>query len=580
MVSEVILLKRSPKHIGNDHVKLVYQAFLLILQKRPIDAFPETVRETVQYITNLYPNINNIYSKFETNSPDHAKDLTLILNDNTIVNVNLFLIKKKARIQPKNPGAKSFFSNYFLSEELQIVFNRSFENYYIEYLQELVKTKIGEHYIKDKKELKKEVSKYFSKFNDSINPIREKFLYKLREECFQLLRRNYNDKNLGFINAFSYFFMTEDLNIITRYGKKDGSVIIEELKPAIPQFNEIDLYKVGMNTVGIKFGQVSLTLRFKFESSPTSSVKLATSYDTFPSKSHIESTNSKTIRAIDKLVAQHEHVPTNNISDQVGKCHEAFTYYYFLKDSPVVTQVDDKECINILKKNYNCLNPELLMKIFHSTSSLIQEVKKRLKAKYQQYSLFSIELVPTSYVKDKLDTGDLQLTLKVRDKYIIEKISLKALSKRGSKITTKNPGIGTILGSTYFDIGTMDSTVEIVKEKYLANKLVRRESQEYLAKELGNQLNNCTQDKLKKGIESLLGAAMLAITFYSENINYCKEISEIKSFIKVLREYPTSIQNTLSWNDDLDRISLRVKFSKGENHGWSSVKLTSEYTIN
>ena len=137
MKGEVKGMKKNSKLIGDEHVKSVHQALLQFLRKQPMDYYSNTVKQTVYFITNLYPNIELVASKFENGNPDQANDLTLYMNNNEKVTVNLFLIKKGGRIQPKNPGAKSFFSKYFLSGQLQEMFNQQFESKYFEYLKEL-----------------------------------------------------------------------------------------------------------------------------------------------------------------------------------------------------------------------------------------------------------------------------------------------------------------------------------------------------------------------------------------------------------------------------------------------------------
>ena len=58
-----------------------------------------------------------------------------------------------------------------------------------------------------------------------------------------------------------------------------------------------------------------------------------------------------------------------------------------------------------------------------------------------------------------------------------------------------------------------------------------------------------------------------------------EEHSKIDSVITVHVKKPSPIQNTLAWNYDLETINLRVKFSRGQEHGWSSIKLASEYQL-
>lgn len=572
-------MKKNPRKIGDEHVKSVYQALLLHLRKKPITEYPETITQTVEFIIKLFPRITSVSSKFDHKNPDLNKDLTLTLESNQKVNINLFLIKKGGRIQPKNPGAKSFFIKYFLSEELQVMFNKSFEDEYLNFLIKLVDTKIGVHYLRDRKELRKIVSELFPRFTKEIEPIKNNFLYSLREVCFKLLKDFYNNKHRGFFNAYNVFFMTEDVNIITSYGRKDNDVCVEQFNPGRPNFNDIHLYKTGKYTVGIRYGEIALTLRFKFESSPVSSVKLATSYERFSIESEKELINKRTLQKMQELLQNHNYTQTSNSSNAIGKCHEAITYYYFLKEYPKISQVEPFECVELLKGYYSLVKPTTLQRIYNVTSTLIPVIRESLNKKYDTYYLDSIELIPDSYIQDRLETGDLQLILKVKEGYAVEKISLKAIAKKSSKITTKNPGIGTILGPTYFNIGSLESVVNEVKTRFQIGEISHKESLEIISEELGLRLSRADQEKLKKGIENLLGKAMMAITVYNDNINICMEHSSIEGLVNVYIKKPTAIQNTLAWSNDKEAINLRVKFSKRQIYGWSSIKLTSEYQI-
>ncbi|MEH7384529.1 hypothetical protein V7147_03800, partial [Bacillus sp. JJ1521] len=305
------------------------------------------------------------------------------------------------------------------------------------------------------------------------------------------------------------------------------------------------------------------------------------SYDTFTNEAELQIMNAETIEKIERTISNHIYEETSNSSNAIGKCHEAISYYYFLKEFPLVSQVDYNECVKLLSKYYSLVKPEVLEKLFESTSTLVPAISEKLYEKYDySLSIESIELIPESYISDKLDTGDLQLVLKYNGEYFIEKISLKALSKIGSKITTKNPGIGTILGEDYFNVGSIDDYVKEVKSKYLIGEITHRESLELVSEIIGEQLLNASHNQLKQGIMNLLGTALMAVTFYNDQLTICREHTAINSTISILRNTPTNIQNTLVWNDETEKINLRVKFSRGQNHGWSSIKLTSEYQLN
>lgn len=569
----------NPRLIGDKHVKLVYEALELSIQNQSIDQYPLTVSKTVEHITKLYTDIKDVSSKFDSPMPDQEKDLTLYLNNGDIITINLFRIKKGARIQQKNIGAQSFFSKYFLSPDLQDLFNIEFEKRYLEFLEDLVTFKIGdEHSIKSKKDYKKIISSHFPDFSTLISKeARDTLLYKLREACFEVLKNSYNLKSKGLQHAFGLLLMSDDITLITKYGVKKDDVSVEKLDLVNPDFNDIQLYKVGKSTVGIRFGEISLTLRFKFESAPISSIKLAISYGLFPPEVVKDKKNHLTKGKLINIISSHTQSVKKNDINAIGKCHEAISYYYFLKEFRDIRQAEENECVELLNRYYFLIKPETLKELFSSTATIIPAIKDTLNKRYTTYEIEEIELVPDSYLINKLDTGDIKLLLRVNGNYIIEKISLKAVSKKGSKVTTKNPGVGTILGYDYFNIGSLQKVSDEVKPKFKAKQLNRRQSLEVITKELGLQLMSATQEQLKQGVENLLGEALMVVTIYKGNVSYCKEHSKINSEIIVSLQDPSTIQNTLHWNQNSEELSLRAKFSKGKSHGWSSIKFTSEY---
>ncbi|MGD7054232.1 hypothetical protein [Sutcliffiella horikoshii] len=571
-------MKKNSRMIGDEHVRNVHTALTKYINGKSVDCYDNSIKQTVYFICKLYPNIEQVECKFDFVSPDQTNDL--ILHSNGLeIPINLFLIKKGGRIQPKNPGAKSFLGKYFLNESLQIKFNKAFANEYLNYLKSLVNSKIGKHIIEDEKELKKIIRNKFPKFTAEINNFRDSFLYRIREVCFKLLSENYNSDSIGFLHAYNSFFMTKDVNIITYYGKEFYDVQVEIFNPGYPQYEDIKLYKIGKSTVGFKFNRIALTLRFKFESGPLSSIKLAASYEEFENVNEIEEINQSTITKMKKLMESYNYMYVKNHSNSIGKCHEAITYFWFVSKFPSIKQVQVDECVEIMNRYISNLSKDKLNILYSSSATIVPAILEKLTLKYNNFSLDSIELIPDSYVKDRLETGDIQLVILANNQYYVENVSLKALAKKNAKITTKNPGIGTILGSSYFNLGSMDSIVMEAKEKYNIGSFNHKESLEYLASELGEKLSLATQDQLKNGIANLLGKALMAITYYEEGISYCNEYSTINSTISVHKNSPTSIQNLLSWNEGQDVLNLRVKFSKGQSHGWSSIKLTSEYQV-
>ena len=121
-----------------------------------------------------------------------------------------------------------------------------------------------------------------------------------------MLKDSFNAKSEELIHAYNDFFMTGDFNVITFYGKDHNDVSVDEFKPGTPDFADIQIYKIGKSTVGIRFGKIALTLRFKFESKPTSSIKLAVSYESFPDESENELINKITIQKVEDVINAHQ----------------------------------------------------------------------------------------------------------------------------------------------------------------------------------------------------------------------------------------------------------------------------------
>lgn len=180
-----------------------------------------------------------------------------------------------------------------------------------------------------------------------------------------------------------------------------------------------------------------------------------------------------------------------------------------------------------------------------------------------------------------MDTSDLKIILRVKEQYVEENVSLKAISKSSAKITVKNPGAGTILGPLYFDIGSFTLVTDEVKDKYNQKQIIRYQCLAVISAALGKSLRIANQKKLQKGFEAIRGTATTIITNYTKDKSLVLEHDVIKGEgeVEVFPRMPSSIQTTLRWNDKKEELSLRIKFGKGQQHGWSSVKLACEYSI-
>ncbi|OMD64500.1 hypothetical protein BSK48_24775 [Paenibacillus odorifer] len=570
--------------IGDQHVQEVHMALLKKISVGD-DAdwsanISESSRETATFILNKFDLPTKITCKLDKKNPDKHNDL-MITKDGIKYPINLFFVQGKGSIQPKNLGAKSFLSKHFLSVDIQDRFNFFVEQEYIQYLKELLDLKeVDYSYIKEIKLLKAKVRSLFTSFDDDSNVCRDRFLLSIRDYCFNLLQETYNSNHDGFMNAFNSLLMVDQTNIITRITK--GKIIIEEFKPEISNYHEIVVYKKGRNTIGIQCGTVALTLRFKFENKPDSSIKLATGFEEYDKiadfSSHIINKNKGTIQKVDDIISKTFHSPNKNTSNAVGKCHEAFAYYWMLKKHPNVIQADDLECAAFLSNYLPKIDSATANAIQKSSENTAETIANYIYEKKGAVLVEGIQIVADIYTSDRLNTGDLKISIRFANSHVEELyISLKAIRKIGQKITTKNPGIGTILDKTYFNIRTdLKSLVTEIKEEY-NHGLSRQDCLMKISQEIGIALETAPQDNLKRGIEHLLGEALMIITAYEQNKAFYIEHHDITSDVRVLCNTPSKIQNTLLWNNGKEQISLRVKFSSGESHGWSSIKLSSEY---
>jgi hypothetical protein len=570
------------KFQGDGHVSSIYEALTLkhTTGYWPASA-PNGILETALYIWDKFQGITNVQCKFDFERPDQHHDLTIYVGKVRFA-VNLFQIHGSGKIQPKNLGARSFLSKYFLAAEIQEDFNHFLDQSYHSYIISLLEAKGVSIQSSSTTELKKQVSLLCPHFDETSNLSRDTFLYSLREYCFSLLIKTYNTYQEGFRNAFNTLLMAEETTIITRFHK--NKVTIEQLNIELPPYQEMKLYKKGRNSIGVQMGTVSLLLRFKFENKPDSSIKLATSYEFFDQVEDFTSKNRKqnenTLMRVHHIEASTQSEHKDNISNAVGKCHEAYVYYWLLTKYPDCIQTDDDDCLTFLAGNLPFLAKDLADRVKESSSLTATAIAEYIENKYDAKGIESLQLVADIYVEDKMNTGDVKVNLRTSTGSIEELyISLKAIKSGSQKITTKNPGIGTILGSSYFDIRDLSETILRVKEQFELDQ-DHHASLASLSREIGDSLQHAPQENLRKGLENLLGKALTVITAYEQKQVHCLEHHQIEGPVHVLAGFPTEIQNTLVWNEGKESLSLRVKFSRAQKYGWSTVKLASEYEIN
>lgn len=572
---------KKQKSIGETHNKDVCQALKNRLEGQAIANFVKPVQLTVESIIKKFSNIKRVKGKYDCPKPDDEPSIKLTLITGEEVVVNLFSFQTKGKFQPKNLGVKSFMEKYFQAVETQQKFNEFVEGAYLKFLSSIVETKkeLG-LYGNKKDDLSRLVKEVYPSFTEEINPIRTSFLFQLREKLFELLLQENAIPTSGLEMGVKELLLADSFTLITYYNEKNELKMVEEWRPELDLSEKVQLYKKGNETVGIRIGQLGLTLRLKFESSPTSSLKMATSFDRFPIENERQQINKKSLLKFNKLLTNSSiYNVTKNDPNATGKCNEALVYAGFVEKYNTVYQTDNEEHIKMLEAYAPSIKEQTMDYLRASVNTTIEEMESYLTKKHKAYELESIQLVPQSYVKDRLNTADIQLTLKVRGLPRTEEFSLKALSKPGGRVTMKNPGIGTILSTQYFGIGTMEDVVKQVKLQYEANELTHEESLHEVSKQLGLKLQSATQIQLQKGLSALFGAAPTVITFYKTKQCVIKEHEHIISEVIVYSQAPTPINTTLIWAGGTDEIRLRVKFSAGQRHGWSSLKLACEYGV-
>ncbi|MCV3263416.1 hypothetical protein OGZ01_12690 [Vibrio harveyi] len=144
--------------------------------------------------------------------------------------------------------------------------------------------------------------------------------------------------------------MTDSFNVITQY---DGERLkgVKEFKIDVHEIKNVSISKVGSNSVGITADNITLLIRFKFESGPDSAIKLATSYATPKAENKIAQDNARSLQQFnDALSVTHKPEGGKANSNAIGKCSEAIFYAQLLKVNPNVIQLDNHAFIEMFAK--------------------------------------------------------------------------------------------------------------------------------------------------------------------------------------------------------------------------------------
>lgn len=570
------------KNKGNEHVMSTKKALVQLLMNAEICGVSDSAIETAKSIINSFPGIQSVHSKFESSHPDLENDITLILRSGKEVPISMFTMEGSGDIQPSNPGAKSFILKYFNNSKLQNSFNDLLEEAYNQYLVDLYEYKTNLPASQVSKKQLKELSP-FDKPEKWMKEIQKQLLFNIRESCFEVLQRLYNTEQVE--HAVSALAKVDSHHVVTRIDKR-GDLRVEIYNPKESlSFKDIRLLKSGKNGIYIICGNTRLNFRFKLEWRPLSSIKLAIGYKRL-SKSledSIHAINYQTITQANKILFSLSYVWKKNQSNAIGKVNEALVYVELLRKFPETNQVDEKVCVKLIEDYGPFLTIEDRKMIQLASELTANKIHEFMNDRYPGLQLENIQLVPESYLADKLDTTDLELVIRDgKNRLYSQRLSLKAISRK-QKVTLKNPGIGTILGEKYFNLSENEnkyiiSLVTELKEKYTQGGKNHTECLEIISQALFRSLQGATQIQLRQGTENIFGKPLVVTTVYKALKCYIHEREAVDGQIMVKSKSKT--QTALIWKKGMRELTLRVKFSIRQSKGWSSIKLAAQQKIN
>lgn len=575
-------MANKQKSSGNTHTRNTSLYLKELIQEHPLAQHhndPDLMVAKFLYMN--FPNLKDVKSKFDFSRPDHHPDLYLYLENKTVP-VHLFSIKKNGKIQLKNPGAKSFLHKYFALPEAQEQLNSliSQEQRFL-YEHILLQNRFPHLYLSDA-ELKKVVRGLTLEEND-IKQYRLMFLERIRDHCYSILLEAMNHNQTSIFEGFKQLSMIEEYKVVLTQDKMDVADIVLQ-QTSLDTFKTINILKKNNSSIHLTIDDFDLELRFKFESSLFSSIKLATKLvENEHSPKDLQKqrmrSNSFWLDSFENLIATHASRPKKNSSNAIGRCNETLLIYQFVKHRPSIDIVDADLVKETFDKYFHDVSPNTLSELFICSSTTYFTILEFLDQHFNtHYDIQQIQLVAGNYIFNNLETADIVITVLHSDNYVEIPFSLKALKKKNTMMTLKNPGIGSILSYSYFDIyDDMQLFIARIKEDYSAGRMTRKEVLTIVSSQVTAHLMNANQHSLELGLKNMIGTNTSVISFYQQNTCSIHSHIQVNGQIRVEQKTPTTTR--LSWDDNQEEIRLRVKFSEGATHGWSSLKLACERPI-
>lgn len=569
---------KKQKKSGDQHTKDVAMYLEQLIQEQSSlsqEQHPATI--VAQFLFTQFPKTSEVKTKFDFKRADHHADL-YIYQDEHIYPIHLFFLKKNTTIQPKNPGAKSFLHKYFGLTESQHTFNALLDQARSKLFQDIAfHHGITDLYVSEAT-LKKSI--HALQLDETIlKAYRRRFLEGIRDHCYSLLLKSLNEHQFDFFKGFKHLSMIEEYKVI--FIEETSEIKLEQ--QTIQSFESVHLLKKNNSSIHILVDDYELELRFKFESSLTSSIKLATKLShtrelTNQFQQKTKQLNTKWLNAFEDSLHTHTLLTHSNKSNAIGRCHEVLTLYQFIKHDPTIHLVDPTQVHQTLTAYYSYLEPNVLQQLIDSAHVTTSVLLQYLKSVYGQSQIEQVQLVSDSYVANKLETADILLTLRHEQTLIELPLSLKALKAHNSVMTIKNPGAGTILSYQYFDVfDEMQEFIARIKEKYLVGLISRQEVLSEVSNEITRHLSIASQTSLVSGLKKMIGTNLSIVSFYQSLTCSIHPPIEVGGHIHVSQHSSTTTR--LTWSNGNEYLNFRVKFSAGVSHGWSSLKLSCERSV-
>lgn len=572
------------KQRGNQHVLEVKYYLSKLIKGEHIDLHSSSAA-TAMYLYKKHSSITSIQSKFDNPNPDQHPDLTLTLHKHQVP-YHLFT-SKTGDIQPRNLGGKSFLSKYFNDPLLQDKFNSTLNRLYEAFFKSFLRSTNQYKSLKDyRNEVRKQNITFSS--NEKARIARKNILYSLRESTLEMFQELLNSNNQQQVISGLNLLLFKGESMLVSIEKAPEFPVLEKKYQFDPDSNII-LFRKGNASIGFTDGNITLYIRFKFESQPHSPIKLTTALFNNESTTNI---NQELISKFEDIWTQLIH-ETNEVRlndpNSIGKVNEALIYHYLLTNQQaVISDENSKEArhLNNLKIYGENLKKDTLEKLKYASKDAVESILlPSIKEEYSEYKILAISLTDDAYRLDIKDNSDIKITLTPKNPNSSEVklkelcYSLKANAKSNSIPVVKNPGFGTILGANYFRIGETTQVAKELKNLYLEGKLTREEVLESANQYLADSLSKASKASLKLGISTIVGDIPTLHTFYESNYAKLSKIISYGEDLKFIANHPTKINNAIFWNDDKEQLIMRLKFSAGESHGWSSLKLACTYKI-